>query len=97
MKANSIQFNTEIWKEGKMYVAYAPQLDISSCGKTAAEAKKNIQEAVALFFEETRRRVTILKINLQKKIAAGFKKQSTADVKDAMSDFCDYLAIVDNK
>lgn len=54
-----IQFNIEIWKEGDMYVAYAPQLDISSCGKTLAESKKNIYEAVELFFEETKKMGTL--------------------------------------
>ncbi len=50
-----IQFNIEIWKEGDMYVAYAPQLDISSCGKTLEESRTNIREAVELFFEETKK------------------------------------------
>ncbi|MFC1613296.1 type II toxin-antitoxin system HicB family antitoxin [Patescibacteria group bacterium] len=50
-----IQFNIEVWEEGNMYVSYAPQLDVSSCGKTIKEARDNIQEAVALFFEETKK------------------------------------------
>jgi len=40
-----IQLNTEIWKEADMYVAYVPQLEVSSCGRTVEEAKKNIKEA----------------------------------------------------
>jgi len=40
MENKIIQFNTQIWKEGDMYVSYAPQLDVSSCGKTVDEAKK---------------------------------------------------------
>ena len=72
MKINLIKFNTEIWQEGKMYVAYAPQLDISSCGKTAVEAKKNIQESVALFFEETRKRGTTSQI--LKEAGVSFRK-----------------------
>lgn len=47
-----IQLNTEVWKEGNMYVSYVPQLNISSCGKTIEEARKNIREATVLFFEE---------------------------------------------
>jgi len=59
---NKIQFNTEIWKEGKVYVSYAPQFNVSSCGKTAIEAKKNILEAVELFLEETAKMGTISQV-----------------------------------
>lgn len=47
----SIGFQTQVWKEGNMFVSYAPQLDVSSCGNTIEEARKNIVEAVELFFE----------------------------------------------
>ena len=57
-----IQFNTEIWKEGSMYVVYAPQLDVSSCGKTIPEAKKNILEAVELFLEAAANEGTLKQI-----------------------------------
>ena len=57
-----IQFNTQIWQEEKMYVAYVPQLDLSSCGKTVEEAKKNIREAVEVFLEEAEKMGTIKKI-----------------------------------
>lgn len=49
---SDITMNTFVWKEDGMYVSYAPQLDVSSCGKTAREAKKNIKEALGLFLEE---------------------------------------------
>ena len=32
-----------------MYVAYAPALDVSSCGATDEEARKNIRDAVRGF------------------------------------------------
>ncbi len=48
----SLPFSTDIWKEGEMYVAYVPQLDVSSCGKTLEQAKKNISDAVKGFLEE---------------------------------------------
>ena len=35
-----------------MYVSYIPELDVSSCGKTFDEARKNIHEAIELFLEE---------------------------------------------
>lgn len=50
-KQKEIQLTAEVWKEGESYVSYVPQLDVSSCGKTADEARKNIREAVELFIE----------------------------------------------
>ena len=38
-------------KEGKVYVSYAKELDVSSCGKSIREAKKNLIEAVECFLE----------------------------------------------
>lgn len=55
MKDIKIQLNTEVWKEGNIYISYVSQLDLSSCGNTVDEAKKNIKEAVELFFEETQK------------------------------------------
>jgi hypothetical protein len=47
-----IQFTTQIFKEGRMYVAYTPQLDLSSCGGTKEKAIENLGEACRLFLEE---------------------------------------------
>ena len=30
----------KIWKEGNMYTAYCPELDVASCGRNVEEAKK---------------------------------------------------------
>ncbi len=30
----------EIWKEGNMYTAYCPELDVVSCGRNIEEAQK---------------------------------------------------------
>lgn len=38
-------------KEGKSFVAYSPAVDISTAGKTAAQAKKRFIDASMLFFE----------------------------------------------
>ena len=38
-------------KEGDMYVALCPELDIASQGYTIEEAKNNLKEAISLFFE----------------------------------------------
>jgi predicted RNase H-like HicB family nuclease len=57
-----IQLHTEIWQEGTMYVAYVPQLDLSSCGHTCEEAKKNIREATEAFVEEAQKMGTLKEI-----------------------------------
>lgn len=59
IKIKNIQLNTEVWQEGNMYVSYVPQLDLSSCGKTVEEAKKNINKATKLFFQEAKRMGTL--------------------------------------
>lgn len=65
-----VLFNVQIWRERKMYVAYVPELDVSSCGKTPEEARKNIDEAAELFLEEAKKMGTLVEI-LQE---AGFEK-----------------------
>jgi predicted RNase H-like HicB family nuclease len=44
-------FTVHIFKEGNAFVAYAPDLDLSSCGDTPDEARKNISDAVRGFLE----------------------------------------------
>ncbi len=46
-----IAFTTQVWKEGKMYISYAKELEVCSCGKTVKEAKINLVEAVECFLE----------------------------------------------
>ncbi len=46
-----ISFTVHTFKEGKMYVAHVPELDLSSCGSTDEEARKNIRDAVRGFLE----------------------------------------------
>jgi predicted RNase H-like HicB family nuclease len=38
-------------KEGDMYVALCPELDVGSQGRTVEEATANLKEAVELFLE----------------------------------------------
>ena len=39
-------------KEKKSFIAFSPALDLSTCGKTFEQAKKNFSEALEIFFEE---------------------------------------------
>lgn len=40
-----------IEREGDGYVALCPELDVASQGDTVGEARKNLKEALELFFE----------------------------------------------
>lgn len=40
-----------IEREGNGYVALCPEVDVVSQGRTVDEARKNLQEALELFFE----------------------------------------------
>lgn len=44
-------FTAILEKEGDLYVALCPQLDIASQGPTVETALSNLKEAVELFFE----------------------------------------------
>lgn len=57
-----VEFTSQVLKEGRWYVAYAPELDISSCGGTSERAKKNLLEAVRLFLEEAEKMGTLEQI-----------------------------------
>jgi len=45
------QLTAIIEREGDGYVALCPELDIASQGDSIEEARKNLQEAIELFFE----------------------------------------------
>jgi predicted RNase H-like HicB family nuclease len=46
-----IAYTVHTFKEAGTYVAYVPELDISSCGATNEDARRNIQDAVQGFLE----------------------------------------------
>ena|ERR1039457_2928109 len=60
--AMEIQFTTQIFKEGRTFVAHTPELDVSSCGGTKEKALKNLEEAVRLFLEEAEKLGTLEQI-----------------------------------
>jgi predicted RNase H-like HicB family nuclease len=51
-----IQFTSQVFKEGRMFVAHSPELDVSSCATSKRKALANLQEAVRLFLEEAERK-----------------------------------------
>ncbi len=44
-------FTAIIEREDDSYVSLCPELDVASQGETVEEAKRNLQEAIELFFE----------------------------------------------
>ena len=38
------------------YVAYIPEFDVSSCGKTEAQARKNVREALEIVLKEVKKK-----------------------------------------
>ena len=58
----TIEFTSQVFKEGKMYVAYTPELDLSSCATTQTKAQKNLKTAVRLFFEEAAKKGSLAQI-----------------------------------
>ncbi len=44
--------NALVWKENDLYVSKAIEVEVASQGKTRTEAKKNLQEALELYFED---------------------------------------------
>jgi len=45
-------FTAVISREGKYYVALAPDVDVASQGETIEEALANLKEALELYFED---------------------------------------------
>ena len=52
MPHTHLRYDVLVFKEGDTFVAYSPQLDVSSCGETPQQAREMVKEAIALFLEE---------------------------------------------
>lgn len=51
----NINLKIEVFKEDDVYVALAPELNVSSFGETIEDAKKSLKEAIEAFIEECER------------------------------------------
>lgn len=58
----SIEFDGVVFQEKDTYIAYCPELDVSSCGKDVDEARQNLKTAVRLFIEEAEKLGTLAQI-----------------------------------
>ncbi|MDI6735146.1 MAG: type II toxin-antitoxin system HicB family antitoxin [bacterium] len=54
-----IDITTQIWRKGRCFLAYCPELDFISQGKTLYEAKKNLMEVAEIQFEEMSKKGTL--------------------------------------
>jgi predicted RNase H-like HicB family nuclease len=66
-----IVYRAEFFREGELYVALAPELNVSSFGETLDGAKRSIREAVEAFVEECERMGTLEEVMEE----AGFAKK----------------------
>ncbi len=57
-----IDYTVHIFKAGDTYVAYVPELNVSSCGTSDGEACKNIRDAVEGLIETSRATGTLSEI-----------------------------------
>ena len=67
-----LDYEIIVFKEEKMYVAYCPELDVSSCGNTIDQAKDTLKTAVSLFLEEAEKMGTLVDILEE----SGYKKDA---------------------
>ncbi len=54
-----IEFDAIIFNEENDFIAYCPELDVSSCGRDVDEARRNVKTAVRLFVEEAQKLGTL--------------------------------------
>jgi predicted RNase H-like HicB family nuclease len=59
---HNLSFTVHLFKEGEMYVAHVPELDLSTYGETQEKARANIQDAVRGFLEAAEDKGTLHEI-----------------------------------
>jgi len=47
-----LTFSSVVWKEEDLYVAWCPDLDVASQGKSVEESLENLREAIELYLED---------------------------------------------
>lgn len=62
VEMRDISFTAHIFREGDVFVAHVPGLDVSSCGDTTEAARRNIQDAVRGFLETSDEMGTLTEI-----------------------------------
>lgn len=68
-----ITLTLQIFQEGKTFVAYNPELDVSSCGNTLEEARRNLGDATRGFLKSAKKLNTLDEILVE----AGFRREGS--------------------
>lgn len=55
----ALTFTAQVFREGKQYVSFNPELRVASCGDTPEEAKRMLREAIQIFLEEAEQMGTL--------------------------------------
>lgn len=66
-----LTFTAQIFKEGRQYVSFNPELRVASCGNTAEKAKGNLKDAIRGFMLSAHKKGTLSDILAE----AGFVRQ----------------------
>jgi len=67
----TLKMTIEFWREGRLYIARSPELDMLAQGDTLEQAKKNLIEVVEIQLEEMKELGTLDEFLLE----AGYKSQ----------------------
>lgn len=54
-----LTFTAQIFKEGKQYVSFNPELRVASCGATSLKAKENLKDAIRGFMLSAHKKGTL--------------------------------------
>ena len=56
---DELTFTVQVFKEGKQYVSFNPELEVASCGYTPQEAKDMLRKAIRVFLKAAGRQGTL--------------------------------------
>ena len=59
MNFPKLTFTAQIFREGRQYVSFNPELRVASCGKTADIAKENLKDAIRGFLLAAHKKGTL--------------------------------------
>ena len=68
----SLKITIEFWKEGDLYIARSPELDMVAQGGSMGEAKRNLLQVIEIQFQEMKKLGTLDEFLLE----AGYKTET---------------------
>ena len=55
----ALTFTAQVFKKGRQYVSFNPELEVASCGNTPEEAKDMLRKAIRAFLKAAARHGTL--------------------------------------